>query len=177
MSRWRNSLSLRLALMFALVSTCLLGGIGFYLNYSLQRELVWRDDQSLLGRLEHIQALLGQSQSVVELQSRPQLYANMLGNQDSLLWVIDDQGRALISVNPGQYHYPTCREVITHNWVLMRSIRRVSLGVMWSKRASRCYWWRARCWHPVNKCWRRIASSYCSHWRWAPCWRLCSVAG
>ncbi|ART83016.1 two-component sensor histidine kinase [Oceanisphaera profunda] len=104
--KWRNSLSLKLALMFALVSTCLLGGIGFYLNYSLQRELVWRDDQSLLGRLEHIEALLSESDSVTELRSRPQLYANMLGNQDSLLWVLDDSGTALISVNPGQLPLP-----------------------------------------------------------------------
>ncbi|MBU3823540.1 MAG: heavy metal sensor histidine kinase [Candidatus Oceanisphaera merdipullorum] len=96
--------------MFALVSTCLLGGIGFYLNYSLQRELAWRDDQSLLGRLEHIQALLGGSQSVTELQSRPQLYANMLGNQDSLLWVLDDEGKALISVNPSQLPLPHLSE-------------------------------------------------------------------
>ncbi|MGO4998119.1 heavy metal sensor histidine kinase [Oceanisphaera sp. W20_SRM_FM3] len=110
MSRWRNSLSFRLALMFALVSTCLLGGIGFYLNYSLQRELAWRDDQSLLGRLEHIQALLGESQSVTELQSRPQLYANMLGNQDSLLWVLDGEGKALISVNPSQLPLPRLSE-------------------------------------------------------------------
>ncbi|WP_232455036.1 heavy metal sensor histidine kinase [Oceanisphaera avium] len=93
--------------MFALVSTCLLGGIGFYLNYSLQREIAWRDDQSLLGRLEHIQALLDESQSVIELQNRPQLYANMLGNQDSLLWVLNDQGQTLISVNPSQLPLPT----------------------------------------------------------------------
>lgn len=106
MSGWRNSLSLKLAMMFAVVSVCLLGGIGFYLNYSLQRELVWRDDQSLLGRLEHIEALLGESASVTELRSRPQLYANMLGNQDSLLWVLDDTGEALISVNPGQLPLP-----------------------------------------------------------------------
>ena len=108
--RWRNSLSVRLALMFALVSMCLLGGIGFYLNYSLQRELAWRDDQSLLGRLEHIQALLGESESVTDLQNRPQLYANMLGNQDSLLWVLDDQDRALISVNPSQLPLPHLSE-------------------------------------------------------------------
>lgn len=110
MKSGRNSLSFRLALMFALVSTCLLGGIGFYLNYSLQRELEWRDDQSLLGRLEHIQALLGDSQSVTELQSRPQLYANMLGNQDSLLWVLDDQDQVLISVNPSQLPLPKLGE-------------------------------------------------------------------
>lgn len=106
MKRWQGSLSLRLALMFALVSSLLLGGIGFYLNYSLQRELVWRDDQSLLGRLEHIQALLTDSDSVTELRNRPQLYANMLGNQDSLLWVLNDNGEALISVNPSKLPLP-----------------------------------------------------------------------
>ena len=38
-----RSLSLRLALMFALVSTALLGAIGFYLYQSLEREIAWRD--------------------------------------------------------------------------------------------------------------------------------------
>lgn len=107
MSRIGASLSVRLAVMFALVSTLLLGSIGFYLYYSLQRELIWRDDQSLLGRLEHMQALLGDSDSIANLRNRPQLYANMLGNQDSLLWVLDSQGEVLISVNPADLPLPT----------------------------------------------------------------------
>lgn len=100
MRLWPRALSVRLAVMFALVSTLLLGLIGFSLYQSLQREIAWRDDQALLGRLERMQALLDDSQSIEALRSRPQLYENMLGNRDSLLWIIDDAGQRLIEINP-----------------------------------------------------------------------------
>ncbi|OXY80632.1 heavy metal sensor histidine kinase [Oceanimonas doudoroffii] len=106
MKRVLSSLSLRLALMFALVSALLLGSLGFYLYFSLERELAWRDDQSLLGRLEHMQALLTSSDSIDELRNRPTLYANMLGNEDSLLWVLNLDGEVLISVNPAGLAVP-----------------------------------------------------------------------
>ncbi|MGE6659387.1 heavy metal sensor histidine kinase [Pseudomonas sp. NPDC077408] len=101
-----RSLSLRLALMFALVSTALLGAIGFYLYQSLEREIAWRDDQALLGRLERMAALLDDSDSIEVLRERPQLYANMLGNRDSLLWVLGESGAPLIEINPVQLPIP-----------------------------------------------------------------------
>lgn len=100
MSLWPRTLSLRLALMFALVSAVLLGAVGLYLYQSLQREIAWRDDQALLGRLLRMQTLIGDSESVDLLRSRPQLYENMLGNRDNLLWVIDKNGQRLIEINP-----------------------------------------------------------------------------
>ena len=45
MSLLPRSLSLRLALAFALVAVVLLGAIGLYLYRSLEREIVWRDDR------------------------------------------------------------------------------------------------------------------------------------
>lgn len=106
MSLWPRSLSLRLALAFALVAVVLLGAIGLYLYRSLEREIVWRDDQALLGRLERMQALLDDSASIDALRQRPQLYENMLGNRDSLLWLLDAQGRALIEINPARLPIP-----------------------------------------------------------------------
>ncbi len=106
MSLLPRSLSLRLALAFALVAVVLLGAIGLYLYRSLEREIVWRDDQALLGRLERMQALLDDSASVDALRQRPQLYENMLGNRDSLLWLLDAQGRALIEINPARLAIP-----------------------------------------------------------------------
>ncbi len=101
MKRWApRALSVRLALMFALVSALLLGAIGFYLYHSLQREIAWRDDQALLGRVQRMQAILSDNQSIEALRERPQLYENMLGNRDNLLWVVDDAGRVLIEINP-----------------------------------------------------------------------------
>lgn len=64
MTLWPRSLSLRLALMFALASVLLLGVIGFYLYQSLQREVAWRDDQALLGRLQRMHALIDDSDSI-----------------------------------------------------------------------------------------------------------------
>jgi two-component system heavy metal sensor histidine kinase CusS len=93
--------------MFALVSALLLGSIGFYLYQSLQREIAWRDDQALLGRLERMQALLNDSVSVEQLRHRPKLYENMLGNRDNLLWIVDGSGQALIEINPVGMSVPT----------------------------------------------------------------------
>jgi two-component system heavy metal sensor histidine kinase CusS len=95
-----RTLSLRLALMFALVSVLLSGAIGFYLYQSLQREVAWRDDQALLGRVQRMQALIHDSQSIEALRARPQLYENMLGNRDNVLWIVDAAGQLLIDVNP-----------------------------------------------------------------------------
>ena len=100
MRRWRRSLSLRLALAFALVSMALLGIIGLYLFSSLQQEVAWRDDQALLGRLERMQLLLKNSTDMQALRERPDLYANMLGNTQHFLWVLNAQGETLISINP-----------------------------------------------------------------------------
>lgn len=102
-----RALSLRLAVMFALVSMVLMGSIGFYLYQSLEREIAWRDDQALLGRLERLQGLINDSDSIKSLRERPKLYENMLGNRDNLLWIVDDAGRALIEINPAQVRMPT----------------------------------------------------------------------
>ena len=103
---WPRALGLRLALMFALVSVLLLGTLGFYLYQSLEREIAWRDDQALAGRVERMRALIGDSDSIDALRQRPQLYANMLGNQGNLLWVLDSAGRPLIEINPSGLPVP-----------------------------------------------------------------------
>ena len=92
--------------MFALVSALLLGAIGFYLYQSLEREIAWRDDQALLGRLERMQALINDSDSIEQLRSRPKLYENMLGNRDNLLWILDGRGQVLIEINPARMNLP-----------------------------------------------------------------------
>ena len=103
---WPQSLSLRLALMFALVSVLLLGALGLYLYHALEREIAWRDDQALAGRVERMGALIGDSDSIDALRQRPQLYANMLGNQDNLLWVLDGASQPLIEINPTRLPVP-----------------------------------------------------------------------
>ena len=101
-----RALSVRLALMFALVSMLLMGAIGLYLYQSLQKEIAWRDDQALLGRLQRMQALINESDSIETLRGRPKLYENMLGNRDNLLWIVDDTGTVLIEINPAHMAVP-----------------------------------------------------------------------
>lgn len=101
-----RSLSLRLGLAFALLGTLLLGVIGIYLYQSLEREIAWRDDQALLGRLERVQLLLENSPDLNAPTDRPELYANMLGNTQHFLWVQDGNGRTLVSINPADLPVP-----------------------------------------------------------------------
>tara|TARA_R110001599_G_scaffold42551_15_gene128201 strand:- start:17374 stop:18741 length:1368 start_codon:yes stop_codon:yes gene_type:complete len=101
-----RSLSLRLGLAFALVGTLLLGSIGLYLYQSLQREIAWRDDQALLGRLERVQLLLENSPDLTAPTDRPELYANMLGNTQHFLWVLDVDDHRLVSINPTDLPMP-----------------------------------------------------------------------
>lgn len=96
----RASLVWRAALAFALISAGVLSMAGWFLYHSLAAELAYRDDVALMGRLEQVRALIQDSNDLEALQQRPQLYQNMLGNQESLLLV----GRAaiadVISINP-----------------------------------------------------------------------------
>ncbi|WNW13917.1 heavy metal sensor histidine kinase [Pseudomonas sp. DTU_2021_1001937_2_SI_NGA_ILE_001] len=107
MRLWPRTLSLRLALLFALSSVALLGAVASYLYHSLEKEIRWRDDQALLGRLQHMQALLDDADSIETLRARPRLYQNMLGNRDSVLWIVDGQGQRLIEVNPAGLALPS----------------------------------------------------------------------
>ena len=96
MSLWPRSISLRLAVLFALASSLVLGAIGIYLYQSLEREIAWRDDSALVGRVDRMRALVDDSASIEALRSRPHLYGNMLGNQDNVLWMIDAHRRRII---------------------------------------------------------------------------------
>lgn len=102
-----RSLSMRLALWFALASALLLGAIGVFLYRSLASELAWRDDIALAGRIDRMRALVADSDSIEALRRRPQLYANMLGNRDNALWMLDATGQLLIAVNPGGLALPS----------------------------------------------------------------------
>jgi two-component system heavy metal sensor histidine kinase CusS len=95
-----RALSQRLALMFALGSAVLLGAICVFLYGALEREIAWRDDQALAGRVDRMRALIDDSADLEMLRRRPRLYDNMLGNRDSLLWIVDDAGRVRIAVDP-----------------------------------------------------------------------------
>ncbi|CAI0987903.1 Sensor kinase CusS [Serratia quinivorans] len=96
----KMSLRLRLALMFSAASAALLAIMGGYVYSSLNKEIAYRDDIALLGRIEQMKILINNYENISDLQKQPQLYANMLGNKESILWVINEDGKTLIEINP-----------------------------------------------------------------------------
>ena len=100
MSERRHSLAWRLALAVAVVCTLAMSAVAVFLYRSLAAEIAYRDDLALLGRLEQVRTLLHDSDSLGALQQRPQLYQNMLGNQESVLRVRRADGSLVFEINP-----------------------------------------------------------------------------
>ncbi|CAI0955224.1 heavy metal sensor histidine kinase [Serratia quinivorans] len=94
------SLRLRLALMFSAASAVLLAVMGIYVYSALNKEIAYRDDIALLGRIEQMKVLISSYENIDDLRRQPQLYANMLGNKENILWVINERGDTLIEINP-----------------------------------------------------------------------------
>ncbi|MEB2869769.1 heavy metal sensor histidine kinase [Pseudomonas rhizosphaerae] len=100
MSERRHSLAWRLALAVAMVCALAMSAVAVFLYRSLAAEIAYRDDIALLGRLEQVRTLLHDSDSLGALQQRPQLYQNMLGNQESVLRVRRADGSLVFEINP-----------------------------------------------------------------------------
>lgn len=100
MSERRHSLAWRLALAVAVVCSLVMSVVAVFLYRSLAAEIAYRDDIALLGRLEQVRTLLHDSDSLGALQQRPQLYQNMLGNQESVLRVRRADGSVVFEINP-----------------------------------------------------------------------------
>lgn len=100
------SLRLRLALLFACTSAVLFFGMGLYIYQSLEKEIAHREDISLIGRIDRIQQLLHSDISLEKLINTPQIYANMLGNNDNILWILNAQDQVLLEVNPTHIALP-----------------------------------------------------------------------
>lgn len=105
------SLRLRLALLFALASAVLFALMGFYVFNALQREVAYRDDIALLGRIERIEDIIRDNKNIDYLKNQPKLYSNMLGNRDNALWIIGESGDLLIEVNPENLPTPLIGEL------------------------------------------------------------------
>lgn len=100
MNERNHSLAWRMALAVALVCSLVMSAVAVFLYRSLATEIAYRDDVALLGRLEQVRTLLHDSDSLGALQQRPQLYQNMLGNQESVLRVRRADGSTVFEINP-----------------------------------------------------------------------------
>jgi two-component system, OmpR family, heavy metal sensor histidine kinase CusS len=102
----RISLTTRLALLFALIAFGAMGMVGFALYRQLEAQLIVRDDGALVTRVDQIRTLMHDVDVRDLIREKPQLFANMLGNTESLLVVRMQDGTPLITVNPGHTTVP-----------------------------------------------------------------------
>lgn len=107
----RLSLTTRLALLFALLAFGAMAIVGFVLYRKLQAQLIVRDDAALVTRVDQVRTLMQDVDVRDLIREKPHLFANMLGNTESLL-VIRFPGEApLIVVNPGHRAVPDVKPV------------------------------------------------------------------
>ena len=100
------SLILRATLGFALVALLAVGGAGLFLYHSLQRTVLERADYALLGRLAHFRSLLSTDLSLETLGHSPQLFSNMLGNEQDVFLIGAPGAKPVIASNPLQIALP-----------------------------------------------------------------------
>ena len=100
------SLTLRLALIFALLAFALLATLGVTLYRELERELIKRDDAALISRANQLRNLLNDGNTLELIKSKPELFQNMLGNSESVLSIAAPGQQALLLVNPGNIKIP-----------------------------------------------------------------------
>lgn len=102
----RMSLSTRLALGFALMAFAAMAVVGFVLYWKLEAQLVVRDDGALVTRVDQLRTLMQDVDAHDLIRDKPHLFANMLGNTESLLVVGYPGEPPLIQVNPGHARVP-----------------------------------------------------------------------
>jgi len=110
-----HSLTLRLALIFALLAFALLATLGVALYRELERELIMRDDAALIYRVDQLRNLLNDSNTLDLIKTKPELFQNMLGNRESVLSIAAPGQKPLLLVNPGNIDLPSIPPVPKHH--------------------------------------------------------------
>ncbi|AEX51322.1 heavy metal sensor histidine kinase [Rahnella aquatilis] len=100
------SLTLRATLLFALIASLVVSAVGFYLYYSMDKELVRRADYQVSGRVQYFRHLLANEFPLSQLSRNPGLFENMLGNERDILTFGLSGEKLLINVNPSRLALP-----------------------------------------------------------------------
>ena len=105
------SLTTRLALMFALLTFSAMEILGYLLYQKLEAQLMVRDDGALVTRVDQIRTLMRDMDVRELIREKPRLFANMLGNTESLLVVRYSGEEPLLVVNPAHTAVPVVTPV------------------------------------------------------------------
>lgn len=96
----RLSITLRLSLLFAVLSTLALAGTGFYLYGTLARQFAERDTADLVGKVELVRHLISEMRSRDEVvSSRRRLYDALVGHANLHLALYDRDGEVLFATS------------------------------------------------------------------------------
>ena len=120
--RRHYSLTLRLALIFALLAFALLATLGVALYRELERELVMRDDAALIYRIDQLRNLLNDSNTLDLIKTKPELFQNMLGNRESVLSIAAPGRPPLLTVNPSNIDLPSVPPVPKHQTLTLADV-------------------------------------------------------
>jgi two-component system heavy metal sensor histidine kinase CusS len=118
-----RSLTLRTALLFALVAALVVNMAGMYLYVSMRASMMERSDVGLSGRVERFRMLLGGMLTLQEIRERPSLFENMLGNEHDVLIFRGPAGAPVLDVNPGRQVLPAMQAVPLDRPVLPSDVR------------------------------------------------------
>jgi two-component system heavy metal sensor histidine kinase CusS len=101
-----SSLTIRMAVLLALLSFGILGLTGLSLYRQVERQLTFNDDAALIARVDEIRALLKDADAIRLIDEKPQLFGNMLGNHEALLLIKVIGEAPLVELNPGSIPLP-----------------------------------------------------------------------
>jgi two-component system heavy metal sensor histidine kinase CusS len=102
----RHSLTLRTALLFALLAALVVSMAGVYLYMSMETSMIARSDAGLIGRVDRFRALLRDTLTLDEIRARPGLFENMLGNEQDVLVFRMPDSDPVMDINPGRQSLP-----------------------------------------------------------------------
>lgn len=118
----RASLTFRLAVLLAAFSFVAFTVMGGALYYALRQQLSLRDDAALVSRVDQISTLLRDLDAQQLIREKPHLFANMLGNTESLLVVRYVGGATLLEVNPMQRDIPAVTPVPANQRLTLEAV-------------------------------------------------------
>lgn len=118
----RVSLTFRLAVLLAAFSFVAFTVMGSALYYALRQQLSIRDDAALVSRVDQISTLLRDLDARQLIREKPHLFANMLGNTESLLVIRYVGGATLLEVNPMQRAIPAVTPVAANQRLTLEAV-------------------------------------------------------
>lgn len=101
-----RSLTVRATVLLGLIAGVVASMLGAYFFYTARTALREHVDTQLIGRVEHFRRLVGNMQTIADLQDRPLLFETMLGAENDVLLLRRPGETPFIDVNPARLPVP-----------------------------------------------------------------------